>query len=584
MIRLSRRQFLQISASSAAALVVSAGLAGCSSDDDNDGGSDSLASGRFDHGVASGDPLAESVIIWTRVSPTDQSAASDALTVSWQVATDADFSVLVRDGNTTVSAQTDYTLKVDVQGLQPGTDYYYRFLSGEQTSTAGRLRTLPVAEVSQVRLLVASCSNYPAGYFHAYAEAALESDLDAVVHLGDYIYEYGADGYATEDAESLGRELAEDNAEELLTLDDYRKRYQLYRTDADLQALHAAAPFIAVWDDHEVSNDAWREGAENHNEDPAVDEGLFSERRQQALQAYFEWMPIRPASADNIETIYRQFAFGDLVNLMMLDTRIIGRDEQLQMTNYINADTGAFDTDGFAAALTDPNRTLLGSEQLAWLQSSMAASTAAWQVLGQQVLMGRMNIPAEVLLSPDDPTILGTMATIKARQLQGDPTLTAEEIARLEQSIPYNLDAWDGYAVEREAVLGTAVASDSNLVVLAGDTHNGWANTLHDMNGTAVGVEFATASISSPGLEGVLGIPDTATSMQAEAALELLIDDLAYLNANQRGYMVVTFTADEARADWRYVSTVKSQTYSLDGERARSLAMLPGAGNRSIVA
>lgn len=368
----------------------------------------------------------------------------------------------------------------------------------------------------------------------------------------------------------------------MLNLSDYRKRYALYRTDTDLQSLHAAAPFIAVWDDHEVANDTWKDGAENHNEG----EGDFTERKLAALQAYFEWLPVRPASADDELTIYRSFDFGDLVSLHMLDTRIIGRDEQLDYADYTSQ--SGFDAVGFTADVSSSSRSLLGQTQMNWLQTQLAVSTATWQVLGQQVLMGRMLLPAEMLTALSNPaaadlgTLLGELVQLNIRVEQKDPSLTSEEIARITTVIPYNLDAWDGYAYEREVIFGLARSLDKNLVVLAGDTHNAWANNLKTQDGEAVGVEFATAGITSPGLESYLGLPAEAMP-QAEQAITLLVDELKYLNANQRGYLLVTFTPDEATADWRYVSTVKARDYTVDAARGLTLSTLPGSANRTLI-
>ncbi|WP_148862129.1 alkaline phosphatase D family protein [Marinobacter fonticola] len=574
--RLTRREFLRISALTAGTVAISTGLSGCfSSDSDSDSDNDRAVG--FQHGVASGDPLQNRVLLWTRITPDDDDSSD--IPVGWEVATDAEFSNLVHSGDTMARAANDYTVKVDVLDLQAGQTYYYRFKSeGDTVSPAGLTRTLPEGAVSQVRLAVLSCSNYPAGYFNVYAAAAQEAELDAVVHLGDYIYEYEQGGYASGDAEALGRTLPADNDTELLTLTDYRKRYALYHTDTDLQALHAAAPFIAVWDDHEVANDAWEDGAENHT---PGEEGDFTARKTAALQAYFEWMPVRPASEDDQQTIYRSFQFGNLVSLYMLDTRIIGRDEQLSYANYLTGDPeNPINAAQFEEDVTNPNRTLLGAEQLAWLQNQMATSTATWQVLGQQVLMGRMTLPAELLLSiqnPDPEVLLPLfeeLATIKARMLANDPTLTPEERARLDAELPYNLDAWDGYYHEREVVLASVRELDKNLVVLAGDTHNAWGNDLKDMAGNAVGVEFATASVTSPGLEDYLGLPEDAVP-GAEEALQTLIDDLQYTNINQRGYLLITLTLNEARADWRYVDTIKATSYSLDASRRMSLKTTP---------
>ena len=568
--RVTRRDFLQVSALGLGAVVVSTGLSGC-------GGSSGSARGRqvgFRHGVASGDPLSDRVLLWTRVTPEDFNTT--AIEVGWEVATDAGFTDLVHSGTAEASFEHDYTLKVDVLGLLPGSTYHYRFRAAGRLSPAGVTRTLPQGSVAQVKFAVLSCSNYPAGYFNVYAEAAKEQGLDAVLHLGDYLYEYDSQSYAGGDAEAMGRLLPANNDVELLTLLDYRRRYAHYRTDGDLQSLHATAPFIAVWDDHEIANDTWREGAENH--DPAT-EGDFLARKLQALQAYFEWMPVRPATPGDEEIIYRSFDFGDLVSLHMLDTRVIGRDEQINYADYLTAD--GINLPAFLAAMGDPNRSLLGAEQRLWLQNRLMSSAATWQVLGQQVLMARIHMPAEMLqgVLARDPALIGLIAELtelKGRYLMNDPSLTPEEIARVTTVLPYNLDAWDGYVAERETLLGTARAAGSNLVVLAGDTHNAWGSNLTDMDGNAAGVEFATASVSSPGLEEYLQLPPEMVPT-AEQAISLLVDDLYYLNANQRGYLLVTFTATEARADWRYVSTVKAREYSLDTSRARSLIVQAGS-------
>lgn len=571
--RLTRRDFLKASALGMGAVAISTGLAGCILTDDKRPLS-------FTHGVASGDPLPDGVILWTRVAP--RRDLGRPVIVGWEVATDEHFEHLVHSGATRATREHDFTVKVDVRGLAPGQAYYFRFRTANLVSPVGRTRTLPEGGVDEVNLAVVSCAHYLAGYFHVYREIAREPRLDAVVHLGDYLYEYDSQGYASEDAEALGRTLPEDNDLELIELVDYRRRYALYRSDADLQALHRAAPFIVVWDDHEVANDAWREGAGNHNEG----EGDYSQRKLNALRAFFEWMPIRPVMEGDQETIYRSFPFGDLVHLHMLDTRIIGRDQQLNYQDYLTQD--GIDAARFQADLTDPNRTLLGAEQLQWLQNTMATSTATWQVLGQQVLMGRMTLPAELLagiLNPDPAVLLPLfqeLATLKARYLQGDPTLTAEEIQRIETLLPYNLDAWDGYFVERETLLATARQLDRNLVVLAGDTHNAWGSNLATLGGDPVGVEFATASVSSPGLEDYLKLPDSQVP-GAEQALALLVDGVDYLNINQRGYLMVTFTPQEARADWRFVDTVKATDYTVDESRGASRKVLPGSGNRVLM-
>ena len=552
--------------------VISTGLMGCSDDDDSIDTSN-IVPAAFNHGVASGDPLDNAVIIWTRVTPL---VDAQEVPVDWQVATDAAFTDLVHSGTTQAQMMSDFTVKIDLQQLAPNTKYYYRFTSGETTSPVGITKTLPVGAVSQVKLAVFSCANFPAGHFNAYNSAAKRDDLDAVIHLGDYIYEYGDGGFATQNAAAIGRPLPADNNTECISLEDYRKRYALYRSDPDLQQLHQQVPFITVWDDHEVTNDAWRDGAENHNDG----EGDYQVRKAAGLQAYFEWLPIRPMAASDYERIFRSFQFGDLVNLHMLDTRLLARDEQLAYQDFIDPTTGQLDAAGFTAAMS-ANRSLLGAEQLGWLQAGLTASSATWQVLGQQILMGRMNVPAELLAGFANPSpallqTFGELAQIKGRISAGDPTVTDAERARVAVEIPYNLDAWDGYAVEREVVLGTANTLNKNLIVLAGDTHNAWANNLRDRQGNNIGVEFATAGVSSPGLESFLSIPE-AFVPQAEQALQVLVDDLQYTNIANRGYMVVTFTEEAATTEWIHIDTVASNSYQEVASRSNTLTVAAGS-------
>lgn len=577
---LSRREFLKISALGACTLVISTGLSGC-------GESDDATQVAFLHSVASGDPLADKVIIWTRVT-TDSSSVA----VTYEVASESSFTNILHNGSVMTDAETDFTVKIDVHNLQAGTIYYYRFKSNGTTSPIGKMKTLPVGSVSEVKMAIFSCANYPNGYFNAYAEAAKIADLDVTLHLGDYIYEYGmfeADGitpaYATQNAAEIGRVLPAENDTELYTLDDYRKRYALYHTDAGLQAIHQACPMIVVWDDHEIANDTYKDGAQNHD----ASEGDFNARVEAALQAYFEWLPIRPI--ENKKEIYRTFTFGDLLSLNMLETRIFARDEQLNYANYFTTD-GLFLQEQFVADITSAARSMVGSAQLSWLQGEFASSTTKWQVLGQQVLMGRMNLPAELLVQISQldyvsgaqkdalllqiNTTLVELATIKARMLGGDTTLTEEEIARVNTELPYNLDAWDGYFVERETILGTAKAYGKNLIVLAGDTHNAWANNLKDMEGNHVGVEFATTSVSSPGMEEYLGVTSLEQSMQLEGAIELLVNNLEYCNLMDRGFAELIFKENEVLTNWHFVARYDQPTYSMNIPRKKSLKTVLG--------
>ena len=562
--KMTRREMIQRTLAGFGAVGLPISLTACGSDDNTE--TPSTLKVQFLHGVASGDPLQDRVILWTRVSPEND---TQRLELQWEVADDELFKSIVIQGKAQSSQADDFTVKVDAIGLKPATNYFYRFRFGNQYSPTGRTKTLPVS-AEQVSLAVCSCSNYPAGYFHVYKEMA-QQNVDAVLHLGDYIYEYGEGGYATDQAQEMGRGFAADNNQELLNLNDYRKRYALYRLDADLQAVHQRHPFIVIWDDHELANDAWREGAENHQDD----EGDFKKRKAEALQAYFEWMPIRPKTANDHLNIYRQFNFGNLVQLNMLDTRILARSQQLEYKDYLN--NGILDSAKFLADLQDSGRTLLGGTQLQWLTQSLASSTAQWNVLGQQILMSKMLIPAEILLMLEKvqsgqagandlltiKQIIAELSAIKIQQMTDPAKLTDEQLKRIATVAPYNLDAWDGYAYEREVLYGVLQQINKPVVVLAGDTHNAWYSNLHAMSGKQVGIELATSSVSSPGMEKYLQI-DTADMQHFQQAFSLLIDELEYCNLSQRGYLKLSFDQQNLQSEWIFVNTVQQKNYSVD--------------------
>ncbi|MFW6767130.1 alkaline phosphatase [Acinetobacter pittii] len=570
--KISRRELIQKSLFGFGALSLPVAFTGCNDGSDEEG---SETQADFLHGVASGDPLQDKVILWTRLTPVDFSAP---LKVTWEIATDDQFKQNLKTGTVQTNKTDDFTVKVDATGLQAGTTYYYRFRFGSKVSPVGQTKTLPVT-TNKVSFAVCSCSNYPAGYFYVYREMA-KQNVDVVIHLGDYIYEYGADGYATEDAAKLGRTLPSDNNKEIIKLDDYRKRYALYRQDKDLQAVHQRHSFIVIWDDHELANDTWCDGAENHQDN----EGSFSDRKLAALQAYFEWMPIRPVSNTDHLNIYRQFNFGSLVQLTMLDTRIIARDKQLEYTDYITS--SGLDAQKFQTDLTDPKRTLMGYTQRDWLVDKLKQSTATWNVIGQQVLMSKMWIPAELLASLGQITSGGTspdtlakmnaqiteLVTLKLRLEQGDPTLTVQEKARVTTLVPYNLDAWDGYYAEREFLYTKLAEFNKKIIVLAGDTHNAWTSYLYSQKGEYVGVELATSSVSSPGLEKYLSIP-LAQLQQFEFAFTTLIDELAYCNLNQRGYLMIVLDDKQVLSDCIFVDSIKNAEYKVDSSRSHQLVL-----------
>lgn len=549
----SRRNFLKTSAASIFTVAVSSAITGCAQTLTNK----PLSAIEFKHGVASGDPLSNALIIWTRATT---SQSNFEVTAAWELASDSQFKNIIRSGREQTDKSRDFTIKIDVQELAPNTEYFYRFMGLNTQSPIGRAKTLPINNIEQVKMAVVSCSNYPAGYFNAYTDAAKQKDLDVVLHLGDYIYEYPMGGYATENAEKIGRQLAADNSGEIITLSDYRKRYAIYRTDQGLQALHAAAPFIAIWDDHEVTNDTYKSGAENHT----PDEGDFFKRRAAAIQAYYEWLPIRPPMGEQSPQIYRTFDFGNLISLHMLDTRVIARDKQLAYSDYKNLETKQMDVARFASDLNNPSRQLLGNTQLNWLTSAITKSNAKWQVLGQQVLMTKMWLPTEIFSQSDRtkiPQVLKELVTIKKAVL-ANKAVTPAQLARVNTLMPYNLDAWDGYPSEREALYKSVTALNKKLVVIAGDTHNAWHGTLKNAKGENVGVEFATPGVTSPGMEHYLAL-NTAQAKQMADSLSLLINDLNYCDLSHRGYMLLTITKEQITSNWRYIDNINSPSYNI---------------------
>ena len=529
---LSRRRFLAISAATLGSLAVR--------------GMPVLAAApaHFTHGVASGDPLQDRVILWTRVLP--GSGQPETLNVGWEIATDQRFNNIVSTGNTQTGPARDFTVKVDATGLNAGQSYFYRFTAEGITSVTGRTRTLPSAGVAQARLAVVSCSNYPQGYFNAYREIAAR-DCDAVLHLGDYIYEYADGGYANPQILEKGRHV--EPVHEIVSLEDYRMRYGLYRTDADLQAVHQAHPFICVWDDHEITNNTYKTGAENHNPDRG--EGDFEPRRTAAIQAFYEWLPIRERGSIAEGIIYRSFDVGDLASLIMLDTRLVGRDQQL--THDMNIDQ-------LRSQLADPARSMLGAEQESFLASELQRSKDAgipWQVIGQQVVMGRKNIPQ--LADEEFPVdVREAMRNSRYAMLR----------QRGQLGLPLNLDAWDGYPANRERVLQQFREHANNVVVLAGDTHSAWAFDLHDEDGDAVAVEFGTPSVTSPGFENFMPLPED----QLVSAFMRNSPEMRYMRGLGRGWMELDITREQVATRFYYVSSILEQEYEVEETAALTCA------------
>ncbi len=536
----------------------------------------------FNFGVASGDPLEDSVILWTHAQA--QSSTSP-VELSYEVSTTSDFAALVTSGKVTASESSGFTAKVEARGLAAGREYFYRFKSAGGTSAVGLTRTLPAGSASEVKFAVFSCALYSEGFFNTY-DAAAKSDAKYAVHLGDYIYEYGSEPnkFGNTDAIALGRVTRPAN--DIVSLADYRTRYALYRSDPDLKNLHARMPWVTVWDDHEFTNNAYVNGAENHN--PTA-QGDWQTRKNIAAKAYHEWMPIRTLDASNLLKIYRRFDFGNLFTLHMLDTRIEGRDKQYDAFGDTDGGTARYIagiTPNANGLRSDAARKMISTTQQDWLTSGLLASKTAWQFLGNQDIMARMWLPTSVLQAQasaaSNPAgvqkaIAEYLSAKATRAAAGAAALTPLQAALLNTTsnpqLPFNLDAWDGYPSNREAILQTVKSLNKNLIVLSGDSHNGWCTRLTTLAGEKVGVEFATASVTAPGFESA-GLGSLASSLDGSALVPQLgnaaigaglglIDDLNYCDTVRRGYLLVTVNSSAVKAEFIYVSTVKSTSYTV---------------------
>ena len=501
-----RRQFLRTGAVGAA-LVGLVGASGCALRALTHPGAAARGPGEspFQHGVASGDPLGDRVILWTRVSP-KPSELLESVHVDWWIARDPEARDVVLRGDLHVGPERDFTLKVDAEGLEPGHDYYYGFSIEGHASPVGRTRTLPDEEASQAKLAVVSCANHPHGFFNAYACIARRDDVDVVVHLGDYLYEYGNTAYG--DGAALGR--IPDPPHETTTLEDYRRRHALYKTDPDLQAAHARHPWITVWDDHESANDAWADGAENHS----PDEGDWNLRRLSAIRAYHEWMPIR----DLPNGLFRSFRFGKLVDLVMLDTRLHGRDARVGPKDHAGA--------------ADSERTLLGADQTAWLLEQLSDSKRAgtrWRLIGQQVVFAPL------------------------RGVFGE----------------FNPDAWDGYRASRDEILDHLEREEiGDVVILSGDVHSAWALDV-PVRGSDPGgprsfapvaerpfgaVEFVAPAVSSR----PFGTYPGARERVEKSASAL--PHIRYSNLDENGFLILDITPERAQAEFIFSDPVKTRS------------------------
>jgi alkaline phosphatase D len=442
----------------------------------------------FSHGVASGDPLLDAVVLWTRCSPT--AGAQTAVEAFFEVALDPAFEQRVAADWVMSDNARDNTIKLDITDLQPETTYYYRFYAEGRVSPIGRTRTAATT-TKHLRIAVVSCSSLGHGYFHAYRDLGERADIDLVLHLGDYIYEYGSGQYG------LVREY--DPPHECVTLDDYRTRYRQYRSDPGLSEAHRQHPFVAVWDDHEIANNGWPDGAEGHE---PVD-GPWADRRLAATTAYFEYLPVRDGLAGRL---YRHLPHGELLDVLVLDTRYEGREPQVSMTD-LEALT----------LINAPGRQLLGAEQEAWLLEQLSTSAAQWKLIAQQVMFGQL-----IALPGQD----------------GAPHR------------PLLSDWWDGYVDARNRILQHIEAEQlRNVVVVTGDNHSSFANELTydphqgydpETGAGALAVEFVTPGITSPGL----GLGDVFTAHNPHTRWS---DTLSH------GYLVLDITTERVQCDWFHI-------------------------------
>jgi alkaline phosphatase D len=495
----------------------------------------------FTHGVASGDPRADRVLLWTRYVP----PTGDAALLGFEVAEDPGFGRIVARGETPVTAERDFCAKPVAAGLTPGRWYYYRFTAPDRARSAiGRTRTLPEGRTAAFRIAAFSCANKPFGWFNAYAHAAARNDIDLVVHLGDYIYEYPRGDYPSERQSVAGRVI--EPAGEIVRLEDYRARYASYRVDPDLQRLHQLFPSINIWDDHETANDAWKGGAQNHQ----PDEGDWEARKGAAKRAFREWLPMGDED-------YAAYDVGDLLTLIRVDTRIEGRDRQIEVGPAVAAGTEAALVALRDGAWSDASRTLLGADQERWLADRLKASTrqgARWQLVANQVNVGFTATPRDAT-----PAWLGPEPSERARQ-----RLIAG-IAMAKAGLPLNMDGWGGYPAARARMLRSAQEAEANLVMIAGDSHNAWAFDLAE-GGRPAGVEFGVQSVTSPGLETNLrGVaPDRIAASLVAANPELKWCDTAH-----RGYMTLSFTPADLRCDWHLIDGVRERGTAARAATAR---------------
>lgn len=502
---------------------------------------------RFLHGVASGDPDRDSVVLWTRVETRQQQKP-----VSWEMASDSGFKNIVQRGTELAVADKDHTVKILVKNLRPNREYFYRFHVGGDYSPAGRTKVLPSGNLDRLGIALASCSNYAFGFFNAYDAIARDESIDFVLHTGDYIYEYGADGWGADVARALER--VHEPANEIVSLEDYRTRHAQYKRDFQSQAMHAAHPLIAVWDDHESANNPWLGGAQNHDPDA---EGDWRTRRDASLKAYYEWMPIRePADGSTRADYWRSLSFGDLASLITLETRHTARSEQIDYQKYRNLLTSREQVDIFKRdILGAEDRRMLSPAMEQDLYAGLAGSVAAgqpWRLIGNPMPMARMLVPDLVGLG-----ILPDMG-----QGSGVPGAGVALGWKGQWGLPFYTDTWDGYPAARERFYDLCRrAGAADLLVLTGDSHSFWANRLYDDGGAPMGLEIGTAGVSSPGDFVESGF-DRDTAERLDRAFEQELPEVVWTDNFHQGYVRLDLSRDQVQTEFVAMDTVLKPEYS----------------------
>ena len=522
MIRIDRRQLITTAAFGIGGLMLPGGAAMAQM----------LNAARgFTHNVASGEPDTESVLLWTRYVGADASARMKA-----EVSATPDFAKVAGGAEVITGPWRDWTAKITVAGLLPGRRYYYRFIAPDGSiSPIGQTKTLGGDGVREARIAVFSCSNIGFGYFNAYGHAAARADLDLWVHLGDYLYEANRGTYPDMEVALRANDVVPPN--ELVSLADYRMRYASYRSDPDLQALHARHPMIASPDDHETANDSWEGGAGAHQ----ADEGPWLNRKAAAMQAYYEWLPID-------ETPWKTYQIGRLATFFRTETRTAARSKQFSMGSLMMSPDPEAALRAFAAGpWLDPAMTMMGTAQEHWLGKAVRQSVRAgtkWQVIGVGAPMGTAMLPltADSWLAKD------------ARPVWHSRFKAAAIATRA--GLPSNFDNWGGYPAARKRFLTMVQGAGANAVVLSGDSHNGWAYEL-PREGRAAAVEFSVPGVTPPGIDEA-----TRGSDPRRVARDLVAGntELKWADTSQRGYMALTLTPQAATNEWVFMDTVATRS------------------------